>query len=252
MTLKEKIMFYLSVPKCTSCKTRLEIHERALCTKCKNEYDNFIKRNCSICAKPLYECTCTNEYLDAHYVHEVIKVFRYIIKDDLQTNSLIYSLKKDNRRDVVEFLSDELTASIVTSVKNPEAYVITSIPRTPKSIVKYGIDHARLLAEAVARKLGAKYVKTLTSKSKTQQKAAGSREERIKNTDFRIRKSANKIKDKNIILIDDVITTGASMGHAATLLKGVGAKKIIGAALAVAYKDRYVRFDISDRFNKDK
>lgn len=248
MKLRDKILFYLSVPKCTCCKRRLSIDERALCADCKTEYDNTVKRNCSICARPLYECTCTNEYLDAHYVHTVIKVFRYIIQEGLPTNSLIYSLKRENRRDVLDFLSDELANSIQDLVKAPEGYIITSVPRTSKSVVKYGIDHAELLAKAVAKKVGAKYIKSLISKSKAQQKHAGSREERIKNTDFRIRKSADKIQGRNVIIIDDIITTGASMGHAAMLLKGIGAKKIIGAALAIAYKDSYVRFDISDRF----
>lgn len=248
MKLKDKILFYLSVPKCTCCKKRLVIDEVALCRECKAKYDDTIRRNCSICAKPLYECTCTNEYLDSHYVHKVIKVFRYIIKDDLPTNSLIYSLKRDNRRDVLDFLSDELSGAIITSVKSPESYVITSIPRTGGSVVKYGIDHAELLAKSVAKKIGAKYVKSLTSKSKLQQKKAGSKEGRIKNTDFRIRKTASEINGKNVIIIDDIITTGASMGHAATLLKGVGAKRIIGAAVAIAYKDTYVRFEKADRF----
>ncbi len=248
MKLTDKILFYLSVPKCTSCKRRLTIDERALCADCKAEYDNTVKRNCSICAKPLYECTCTNDYLDSHFMHKVIKVFRYIIKDNLPTNSLIYSLKKDNRRDVLDFLSDELAGAILTSINNPDNYIITSIPRTKGSVVKYGVDHASQLGKSVAIKIGAQYINLLKSRSKLQQKRAGSREERIKNIDFRTRKATSKINGKNIIIIDDIITTGASMGHAATLLKGCGAKKIIGAALAIAYKDSYVRFDISDRF----
>lgn len=249
MNLFETLLFYVAPPKCTSCAERLAISERALCSKCRKEYDNILHRNCSVCAKPLYECSCPNDYLDAHYVHKLVKVFRYRVEGGEAANSLIYSLKRDNRRDVLKFLSEELSSSVLNSVNVNESYIVTSIPRIESSIVKYGIDHAEMLARSVAKILGLKYEKLLISKSKLQQKHAEGREERIKNIDFRIKTGTKNITGKNVILIDDIVTTGASMGHAATLIKGLGAKRIIGASIAIAYKDSYVRFDESDRFN---
>ena len=244
MKLIDNLLYYISVPKCACCGERLSKDELALCKECKEEYNNVLRRNCSVCAKPLYECPCTNDYLDSHYIHKVIKVFRYVIKENLPTNALIYSLKKDNRRDVLKYLSSELADSIAYSVKAPEAYVFTSVPRRKASVIKYGIDHAELLARAVAKRLGAKYKKVLISKSKSEQKRAGSREERLKNTEFRIKKKSIDLSGNNVILIDDIITTGASMSAAAMLLKGLGAKQIIGASLAIAYKDTQVFYDL--------
>ena len=251
MKLFETLLYYISAPKCTSCRERLSRKEKALCTKCRAEYDNILRRNCSICAKPLYECSCTNDYLDAHYVHESVKVFRYRVEGGESANSLIYSLKRDNRRDVLEFVSDELATAVLNSVDVDESYIVTSIPRIEKSIIKYGIDHAELLGRELAKILGIEYKKLLISKSKTQQKHAEGREARIRNVDFRIKRGTKDITDKNVILVDDIVTTGASMGHAATLIKSLGAKKIIAASIAIAYKDSYVRFDESDRFKPD-
>ena len=248
MNLFETLLYYVAPPKCTCCKNRLTRKEQALCKKCKTEYDNTLRRNCSICAKPLYECSCTNDYLDSHYVHESVKVFRYRVEGGEAANSLIYSLKRDNRRDVLKFLSEEVASSILNSIKVNDNYIVASVPRIEKSIVKYGIDHAELLGRSIAKILGIKYQKLLISKSKLQQKHAEGREARIKNVDFRIKHATKDITGKNVILVDDIVTTGASMGHAATLIKGLGAKKIIGASVAIAYKDSYVRFDDSDRF----
>ena len=42
------------------------------------------------------------------------------------------------------------------------------------------------------------------------------------------------------------------MGACARLLHSLGAKKIIGAVISIAYKDAYIPFDTEDRFTKKK
>ena len=237
MKFVKDILFYISVPKCVACGERLVRSDRALCKNCKLDYDNAIKRNCAHCAKPIYECSCTTEYLDAHYIHRHIKVFRYRPEAELPTNKLIYSLKKDNRDDVLDFLADELASSIAITFPNASDFIFTYIPRRRVAKVKYGIDHAELLSKRVSEKLGAKYQKTLISKSKNEQKLSKNREERMKNARFDYIHKRVDLSGKTVVLIDDVVTTGASMSVAAALLKGAGAKRIIGASLAIAYND---------------
>ncbi len=237
MTLFEKIIYYISVPKCVKCRRRLDISELALCTECKAEYDNIILRNCSRCAKPLNECFCTNKFLDSNYIHNVSKVYRYLIDQSLSTNILIYSLKHSNRRDVIKFLSIELANAISNNIKDFSNFIITNIPRSRRAYLKDGYDHAALLAKEVARLLGAEYECLLISKTKREQKKSGDKQGRIKNIKFEIKKSCPDIKDKNIIIVDDIITSGASMSAAAKLIKKEGAKKIIAASIAIVYKD---------------
>ena len=241
MKLFKDILFYLSVPKCAACNERLDKDDRALCKKCREEYTEAISRSCSVCAKPLYECTCVIKHLDAHYVHKHVKVFRYHPDADLPTNKLIYSLKRDNRDDVLDFLADELASSVATAFADESEFVFTSVPRRRAARVKYGIDHAALLSERTAKKLGAKYEKTLISHSKREQKLSKHREERMKNARFDYLDKELDLTGKTVILVDDIVTTGASMSVAAALLKGAGAKKIIGASLAIAYNDNMVK-----------
>ncbi len=137
----------------------------------------------------------------------------------------------------MDFLADELTSSIATAFPNADEFVFTSIPRRRAAKIKYGIDHAALLSARVAKKLGAKYQKTLISHSKHEQKLSKHREERMKNARFDYSGKNIDLSGKTVILVDDVVTTGASMSVAATLLKGAGAKRIIGASLAIAYND---------------
>jgi len=247
--LCDAALFYVSVPTCVCCKERLLRKDRGLCQKCLDTYRSIKTDFCSICKKPLYECSCTNKFLKAHYVKKLIKIFRYVQRDPLPTNNLIYSLKRDNRRDVLDFLTNELADSIRNSIDSPEEYIFTNVPRRKASIQKYGIDHAELLSKSLAKKLGGEYKKLLISKSrKAQKKTAG--EERINNAEFTTIKNSPDLTGKKIIIVDDIVTTGASMGNCATLLRGLGCKNITGAAISVAYKDEIKKPDNSDRFKK--
>jgi len=246
-TIRDRILYYLSVPKCVGCGTRLSINEGPLCNSCLKEYENVKERNCSVCAKRLENCTCSNKYLEAHYVRKLVKVYRYVHRDDLPSNRLIYSLKRDNRKDVLDFLSDELAAALSNSVNNIDKCVFVNVPRRRETALKYGIDHAQLLAKSLAKRFSATYYQPIISKTKkAQKKTVGS--ERIKNAEFKLKKSAKSLSGKTVIIVDDIVTTGASMGACASLIRALGTKKILGAAVSVAYKDKYIPLDQNDRF----
>ena len=234
--IMDRVLFALSVPKCVCCKKPLDYGEKALCPKCSAVFEDFKTRNCSRCARILSECKCSNDFLKAHYVGHVVKCYRYLNRDEaLPGNSLIYSVKRDNRIDVLERCTDELAASKLNSVANPERYVFTNVPRRKSAIIEHGIDHSALLAKAVADRLGAEYISILKSNAKKQQRSLET-EDRFRNADFYISKEID-LTGKGTIIIDDIITSGASMSKAAALIRSLGCREIIGACLAIAYKD---------------
>ena len=248
MKLFKTFIYYLTVPKCVCCGEKLDIDDKALCKKCREAYNDHLLRRCSVCSGVLNKCLCPNEYLDSHYVHKHIKVYRYLPGLSTPANQLIYSLKRENRRDVLEFLSTELANSIKHSIKSPGDYLFTSVPRMNASKNKYGIDHAKELSRATAKLLGAKYKNLLISKAKKLQKRTKSTDERIANASYSLRNRNIDLTDRDIIIIDDIVTTGASLRSCAVQLKIAGAGKIIGASVAITYKDKYVPFDTNDRF----
>ena len=234
--LKDRVLFALSVPKCVCCGERLSYGEKALCPKCSAEFEEIKTRNCSKCAKILSECSCSTRDLEAHFIKNITKSFRYNPrKENLSANSLIYSLKRDNRSDVLKKCTDEMCAAILNTHNITEDFVITNVPRRRRAIVRYGIDHSELLAKSVAKRLGVKYIRTLKSRAKSEQKLL-TREERLKNTDFTLL-AKESLEGKKIIIVDDIITTGASVGSAAVMIRALRPKSIYAAALAIAYKD---------------
>ena len=234
--IMDRVFFTLSVPKCVCCKNRLNYGEKALCLKCSAVFEEFKSRNCSRCSRLLHKCDCSNDFLSSHYVGRVIKCFRYLDREQATPgNSLIYSLKRENRSDVLDRCAEELTEAIRSSVENPEGYLLTNVPRRKSAIIEHGIDHSALLAKAVVMRLGAKYMPLLKSNAKKPQKSL-ERTERMKNADFHIIRDID-LTGQQVIVVDDIITSGASVSGAASLIRSLGARKITAACLAIAYKD---------------
>lgn len=237
----ERVLFYVSVPTCVCCKRRLVFGEVALCSDCLEKREGLKYHSCSRCGKKLNMCHCSNEYLENHYVKKLAKVFRYEQRDDrLPLNSLIYSLKRENRNDVLNFCADELAKTVLNIFPDAGKYLITNVPRSRKSIMKYGIDHGALLAKAVADRLGARYEKMLISSVKTEQKKLHGISREL-NAKFKV-KTEFDLTGRTVLIIDDIVTTGSSMGAAAMLIHGEGAKRIYGATLGIAFKDKYKPF----------
>lgn len=243
-SLRDSLLFYIGVPRCVGCGEFLTRQDTVFCPACRMIYDNAKMRNCSRCAKVLSRCTCPNDYLDSHYVHSLIKVTRYLHGQDLPQNKLIYSLKQQNRRDVSDFMARELATAIRESIPRAEEFLVTFVPRRRSSVVKYGFDHAKKLARKVAALIGAECKTTLRSTAKHAQKSMSGRRERVLNAAMECTGSSD-LEGKPILLVDDIVTTGASMANAAALLRGNGARKIVGAAFAIAYLDPYIPFEKS-------
>jgi len=98
-----------------------------------------------------------------------------------------------------------------------------------------GYDQAELLAQAVGKALGMTPVSTLQKRSRVrpQSRTLGP-EERQRNIRgaFRVR-NPEAVRGKRILLIDDVLTTGATVSEASRVLLEAGAKSVDVAALAV-------------------
>ena len=233
---------YITVPFCVHCKQRLDFGSSVFCPTCLLRYRNVKLRNCSRCAEVLSKCACTNDYLDAHLVHKLVKVVRYVSSiEDLPQNRLIFSLKRENREDVAKFCSEELVTAIRASVENPSDFVLSYVPRRPKNRRKYGVDQARILAEHIGKALGIPVVHALRSRARASQKKLSARQRR-ENAVFAPRRGID-LSGMRVLLVDDIVTTGASMGSAAFVLRGLGAKEIVGVCFAIAYRDPYVPFE---------
>lgn len=231
-------LFLFGVPTCIGCDDRLADPWSPICPECKRRYEAVKTVICPKCMRPLHRCSCVGEYLEGHFIKQHFKVFSYRnVEENDVANNLIYSMKRDNRADVREFLADELADALSDFLKKKKNVVFTNIPRRRSAIVEFGMDHAADLARLLARHFECEYIPLLVSKSKKAQKTThGKDREHNVIFDYKGRNPKN-LKGKTVIIVDDIVTTGASVATAGALIRALGAKNIIAASVAETCKE---------------
>jgi competence protein ComFC len=109
------------------------------------------------------------------------------------------------------------------------------IPLHAEKLRKRGYNHAALLTWEIGDRMGIKVMDELIRVRKTKSQFLLKKEDREKNLNeaFIIKDGAGElVKNKTIFLIDDLVTTGATLKEAAKVLKKAGASEVYGLTLA--------------------
>jgi len=112
--------------------------------------------------------------------------------------------------------------------------IVCHIPTAPKRIRVRGYDQARLIAKSIAKQRGYSFMPVLNRVSSTRQLGA-SREERFAQAKqaFELSKRYD-INGKNVLIVDDVTTSGATIEAAAKILNKHGSNIVDAVVFAQA------------------
>ncbi len=138
-----------------------------------------------------------------------------------------------------EFILEDLSErGIFERIENP---IIIPAPMSHKRLQQRGFNQAELLAEIVSERTGFQLIANLLIKTRhtVPQVSLKNKRERLTNLNnaFAINidgteNNLEPIKKRNIILIDDVYTTGATSREITRILRKSGAKKVLTYTLA--------------------
>jgi ComF family protein len=122
----------------------------------------------------------------------------------------------------------------VRNIGAEEIDVIVPVPLHPVKLRERQFNQSELLAAHLARKMNKNMVRDKVRRIKyTAPQTELKRDQRLRNVRgaFLVRKNAD-FKEKTVLLVDDVLTTGATLHECAKALKDAGAKKVVALALA--------------------
>lgn len=209
---------------------------------------NFIfPSNCIICKKADFdicrECLFSCPLNEKENIDWIYSIFDF--KDPVVKKS-IWLLKYKNKKYFAEFFGEILYEKIIEELSDLEIFenfknpILIPVPLSKEKRKERGFNQTELLCEnilkhATENNKNFSYLKNIIQKNKNTKNQA-----RIKNKRERIEniknaftlKNPEQIKKQNIIIIDDVTTTGATLKEIKKILKQNGARKVIAFTVA--------------------
>ena len=210
-----KLLAELFFPsKCVLCRKLLKRGETDLCRDCREHTREYPKGNLKL------------QFLDSWSA-----VWYY--EDSVRGSLLRY--KFNGQRSYAQSYGRLLAMRLLREY--PEGFeVLTWVPVSNLRRLRRGYDQVELLAKAVGRELGMEPVRTLT-KIRNNPPQSGLRthaQRRANVTGVYQTKNEARILGKRVLILDDILTTGATVSECARLLKTAGAESVCCGVMAVA------------------
>lgn len=216
MRIYHWLMALLFPPKCVLCGNVLEKDETDLCRRCRID-------------APFYP----NRKSRAQFLDSFAAVWYY--EGSVRRSLLRY--KFYNARSFAGSYGRLL--AMVLRKEHPEGFdVITWVPVSRLRKFRRGYDQVELIARAAARELDMEPVPLLTKirHNRPQSGIHGTPQRRANVLGVYRETNREAIAGKKILLLDDILTTGATAGECARVLLTAGAKEVHCAAVAAARK----------------
>lgn len=151
--------------------------------------------------------------------------------------NIIHSFKFQNQKSASTILSEFLTIAIQNELKSKKFDIITFVPNYKCLSYTREYNQSEILSEEISNRLGIPIKKCLTKikKNRKQHKLSFSeRQENVKG----VYSSTEDLKNKTILLCDDIITTGATLSECVKELKKSGANVICATVAHTVLKDQ--------------
>ena len=199
-----KKQIFIKEPTCYSCGKPMKNHEKEYCSDCRQHPKNF-ERGMGLC---IYQKPVTNSLAAIKYKNER-KFAKYYLEE----------IQKRKYRDLLQLKID----------------VIIPVPIHRKKRRKRGFNQAEIFANGIAEMLNKPmYTKIVERIHDTKLQKQLNKEERIRNIQGAYYlKNGKKLKNKNVLVLDDIYTTGSTAEAVTVALKQLGIREVYVFCIAI-------------------
>jgi ComF family protein len=220
-----KDLFSLMYPHtCALCNAGLARGEYKICTRCDFRLPKF--RNCGESSSFIPLLSGAHLY---SFIYAYIKYYKKGIGQ-----KLLQKIKYENKPDLAFFIGNRLGLEFIPP--EPGFEMILPVPLHKQKLKKRGYNQADYFAKGLSDSTGIKWLPDVICRIKNNPSQTNkSRIERLKNVEgiFTIEK-IDLIISKKILVVDDVITTGATLMACSEILEKAGAHVVGVASIALA------------------
>ena len=215
------VLKLLFPPKCVLCGKVLEHYEEDVCDHCRE--------NAPDCPKSKEKMSFVASWCALWYY-----------QDDVRKSILNY--KFGNRRSYAQSYARLLAQKLKEAY--PEGFdILTWVPISRRRKLKRGFDQVEKLAVALSAHLEMQPVRTLKKirHNRPQSGISGPAHRRANVLGAYKVIQPEQLWNKRVLLLDDIITTGATVGECARMLLTAGAREVYVGAVAAARHDSKIK-----------
>ena len=212
---------------CPLCNVILDIDQKGLCKNCVDELALIGEKYCKYCGKELgYSGVCQDCAESRSYFWNLRRsVYKY---NDAMAD-LVHEFKYKNNTELIDFFSKIFHEKFKEYFQNIQIDYIIPVPVSEKRLKERGYNQVELLIKKFD---GRKVRKDILIRSKnTKPQSSFENDKKRKMNVKNAFKLIESVKNQNILVVDDIITTGATLYEIGRLLKKNGALKVYNYSL---------------------
>ena len=242
MKFLSQVIDIIYPPRCHICNRFLSAAERyhssiQLCNSCLTNLIPITHPMCTVCGLP-FQTSTGSDHLCENCLRK-LPWYDFLRSPYLYSGPLMESIQRfkyNMETHLTSSLGHLLSSFAKESIPDREDYVIVPVPLHRRRLRERGFNQSLLLARILASELGNQldYLSLIRNRYTQAQTGLKKKERRknVKDAFSVIQPSA--IKDKEILLVDDVFTTGYTLNECARTLKKAGAATVICLTMARA------------------
>lgn len=219
--MMDKIVSVLAPHTCLMCGTE----GRLLCSDC---YDVALEQIPSRCYK-CFRLTDNNRVCSKCRRSSSLKNVHVVSTLDGPAKDLIYKIKFERVKAAIDIIVEYMNTTLPDLSQDT---IITYVPTATSRVRLRGYDHIELIAKSLAVRRGLNYAPLFVRIGQSSQ-VGSNRKARLEQAGKSYQYSGKAIdKTAPVLIIDDILTTGATVEACAAILKQSGHKNISAAVFA--------------------
>jgi ComF family protein len=227
--IKHELLKLIFAELCSYCNNQLHNQSQVLCWQCQSKL-------------PFTGAYYPNNMVEKTFWTKVNFNWAYAltyVEDNNIAKHIIHLLKYKNKPQVGIWLGELLGKELLNLINPNEQYLLLPIPLNKKREFSRGYNQSMYIAEGIKNTTLLPIANTNILRIKnTSTQTKKTRAERYENmlNAFELSETVS-LQNKHIIIVDDVITTGATIAACATTLQKIGGVKVSVAAAGFAFNN---------------
>lgn len=201
----------------------------SMCKECFTDI-NFILDGCRKCGKPIINYSLEEQNIEGcnyclnkgFYFDKAISCVEYT----KLSKKIVFGLKYNNKTYMSKYIAQIMKEKL--ELDNIKFDYILFVPLHKKRIKKRGFNQAEKIAKNLSDLVNVPTIDKIQRKYNTRRLYILNKEERKKELKgaFILKDTSDNLKNKDILLVDDIFTTGSTVNEISKLLKFEGVNKI--------------------------